>query len=83
VPTKSMKKDGACERKPQIRKLPPPTTPLDPLQRYRLLEAAAYLRVSHMTLYKDIKAGKVKVIREGARTLVPGTEIAARSQAAA
>lgn len=80
MPTKPMKKGPA---KPQIRKLPPPTIPLDPLQRYGLLEAAAYLRVSHMTVYKDIKEGRLPVIVEGARKWVPGSAIAARSQEAA
>jgi hypothetical protein len=83
VPTKSMK-NGFSEPKPkQIRKLPPPTVPLDPLQRYGLLETAAYLRTSHMTVYKDIKAGRLPVIVEGNRKYVPGSAIALRSQQAA
>jgi hypothetical protein len=83
VPTKSMKK-GSCDPKPkQIRKLPPPTIPLDPRQRYGLLEAAAYLRTSHMTVFNLIKAGQLPVIVEGKRKYVPGSAIAERSKAGA
>ncbi len=53
--------------------------PLDPRQRYTIEEAGAYLRSSRAKLYIDIKAGRIAVIKDGRRTYVPGTEIAARS----
>jgi excisionase family DNA binding protein len=53
--------------------------PLDVAQRYSTREACAYLRTSNATLYNLIAAGELRVIREGKRTYVPGTEIARRS----
>ena len=81
MPTKSTKKvnAGKSARKPGPRRGPTPTIPLDPLQRYTLPEAAALLRISHMSLYKYIRDKKIKVIVEGKRKLVPGQEIVERS----
>jgi excisionase family DNA binding protein len=59
-----------------------PLPPLDPLQRYSLAEAAAYLRTSKPTLYALIHAGQITTIREGRRRYIPGSEIARRSAAA-
>lgn len=53
--------------------------PLDVAQRYSTREACAYLRTSNATLYNLIAAGLLRVIREGKRTYVPGSEIARRS----
>ena len=53
--------------------------PLDPRQRYTIPEACAYLRKCRASLYADIKAGDIRVIKEGRRTYVPGSEIASRS----
>jgi hypothetical protein len=50
--------------------------PLDPLQRYTLEEAQGYLRISRAKLYKDVRAGRVQVILDGALKFVPGSEIA-------
>jgi hypothetical protein len=53
--------------------------PLDVSQRYSTREAGAYLRICQATLYKQIAAGLLHVIREGKRTYIPGSEIARRS----
>jgi excisionase family DNA binding protein len=55
--------------------------PLDPLQRYTITETCGYLRQSRGKTYNDIRAGKLPVIKDGARTYIPGTAIAARSAA--
>lgn len=63
------------------------TTPLQPLderQRYTVEEAIRYLRSSRASVYKDIKNGRLKTIRDGRRrTYIPGSEIARLSQAPA
>jgi len=53
--------------------------PVDPCQRYEIPEASAYLRQSDAKTYADIKAGKLRVIKDGWRTFVPGSEIVRRS----
>lgn len=53
----------------------PPLPPIDPLQRYEVPEANAFLRQSNAKTYGDIKSGKIRVIRDGGRTYVPGSEI--------
>ena len=60
-----------------------PLAPLDLLQRYSIPETNAYLRQSRAKTYKDIKAGKLPIIKDGRRTYIPGTAIAARSSIAA
>jgi excisionase family DNA binding protein len=57
-----------------------PVVALDPAQRYTVIEACALLRCSRGHLYKLINADQLRVIREGKRTYVPGTEIVARSR---
>lgn len=49
--------------------------PLDPLQRYSIEEAIAYLRTSRRTLYDMIDAGLIETIKEGKRRYTPGSEI--------
>jgi len=56
-----------------------PLPPLDPRQRYNITEACAYLRKCRASLYADIKDGQIRIIKEGRRTYVPGSEIASRS----
>jgi hypothetical protein len=56
---------------------PPPA--LDPLQRYSIPEANALLRQSNARTYQQIKVGELKVIKDGGRTYIPGSEIARRS----
>jgi hypothetical protein len=58
-------------------KLAPPV--LDPRQRYTIAEANALLRQSNSKTFEQIKAGELKVIRDGGRTYVPGSEIVQRS----
>lgn len=60
-------------------KTQPPVT-VDPNQRYVIAEACAILRQSKAGLYKDIAAGRLSVIREGARTYVHGSELIRRSR---
>jgi prophage regulatory protein len=56
--------------------------PVDAVQRYTIAEATAYLRISHASIYKEINARRIRVLRQGKRTFVPGSEIARLSQLA-
>jgi hypothetical protein len=51
----------------------------DKALRYEVPETAALLRQSVSLTWRDIKTGKLLVIREGGRTFVPGSEIVRRS----
>lgn len=62
-------------RREKVARLPP----LDPHQRYEIPEASAYLRQSVAKTYIDIKAGTLKIIKDGWRSFVPGSEIIRRS----
>lgn len=53
--------------------------PVDRYQRYEISETSTYLRQSDASTWADIKSGALKVIREGGRTYVPGSEIIRRS----
>ena len=57
-----------------------PLPPLDVQQRYSIPETSAYLRESRAQIYTDIKAGRIRIIKHGARTYIPGSEIARLSQ---
>lgn len=59
---------------PGERKVAPPAF-IDPRQRYDINEAAAALRQCRATLYKAIRKGLLRTIRDGKRRYVPGTEI--------
>jgi len=61
------------------KKAAPTLPPLDIQQRYDILEAARYLRVSRATIYNDIAAGLLATIKDGGRRFVPGSEIARKS----
>lgn len=52
--------------------------PFDAQLRYTVFEAAAYLRTSHVTVYKLLHSGDLEGIKEGCRTFVTGRSIAAR-----
>ena len=52
---------------------------LDPLQRYSIPETNALLRQSNARTYQQIKAGELRVIKDGGRTYIPGSEIVRRS----
>ena len=56
----------------------PPVT-IDPQQRYSLAEGFAALRISPAQGFKEIKAGKIKVFKEGRRTFVAGAELIRRA----
>jgi len=58
-----------------------PLAPLDPLRRYSIEQARAYLGISRKTLYADIKDDLIVTIKERKRRFVPGSEIVRRSQA--
>lgn len=53
--------------------------PLEPHRRYIIPEAAALLRQAQSTTYLQIRRGDLRVIRDGGRTYVPGSEIIRRS----
>ncbi len=48
---------------------------LDTRQRYSIDEGIAYLRESRSRMYQKIASGEVKVIKDGRRTYIPGTEL--------
>jgi excisionase family DNA binding protein len=50
--------------------------PVDVNSRYTVDEAIVLLRTSRTTLYHHIAAGNLRVLREGKRTFVPGSELA-------
>jgi excisionase family DNA binding protein len=50
--------------------------PLDTMQRYSIEEATQYLRISRASLYLKIRSGSLRPIKDGSRTLIPGSEIA-------
>jgi excisionase family DNA binding protein len=56
--------------------------PLDVNQRYEIDEASAYLRISRGRLYEKVAAGQIRLIKDGRRSYVPGSEIAAQSRIA-
>ena len=57
------------------------TPVIDERMRYSFAEACAILRYSPATGYKEIKAGTLKVFKEGRRIYVPGAELIRRSDA--
>jgi excisionase family DNA binding protein len=55
----------------------------EPLQQiYDIGEAAAYLRLSHWTLRREIKAGKIRCLRLGGRILIEHSELVRLLEAA-
>ena len=57
-----------------------PLAPLDVNQRYAIREAAEYLRISRARLYQKIAAGEIRLLKDGRRSYVPGSAIAAASK---
>jgi len=55
--------------------------PLDASRRYTVEQALLYLSTSRVTLYKLIRDDKLKAIKEGRRTYIPGSEIVRVSSA--
>jgi hypothetical protein len=61
-------------KKSKVRELLPP---LDQNQRYAVEETLAYLRTSRSYFYtRYVNTGRIKLIKEGGRCYVPGSEIA-------
>jgi hypothetical protein len=58
---------------------PQPVAFFNPLLRYSIPETAALLKQSVPKVWVDIREDKLKVIREGGRVFVPGSEIVRRS----
>ena len=48
---------------------------VDVSQRYTIAEARVYLRISHASIYKLINDRRLRVLKHGKRTFVPGDEI--------
>ncbi len=57
----------------------PDLPPIDPNRRYPLEQANQYLAQSRAKTYNDISAGLIKVIKDGKRVYIPGSEIIRRS----
>jgi len=57
-----------------------PLPPLDEAQRYSIAEAERYLRLSHDSVYQRIRDGRLRVIEDGGRRYIPGSEIARLSR---
>lgn len=55
-----------------------PVVPFSPALRYRVDRAAPLLDQSVAQTWLDIREGRLRVIREGGRTFVPGSEIVRR-----
>ena len=66
-----------------MQRLQAPLPPLDARQRYSVDEGIAYLRESRSRLYEKIASGELKVIKDGRRTYIPGTELVRLSTLAA
>jgi hypothetical protein len=52
---------------------------LDPLQRYSVPEACLYLRISRAKFYEGVKSGKYLLTKDGNRSFLSGSQIAAQS----
>ena len=68
---------------PKPRKTVPPPGPIDTNRRYSIKVVNELLSQSNSKTYEDIAAGRLKVIKDGKRTYVPGSEIVRRSTLAA
>ena len=53
--------------------------PLDPQQRYTISETTAYLRCSRAHVYALLDRDELRVLRDGRRIYIPGSEIIRRS----
>lgn len=70
----------AIQEKATPRKRVSPPATVDANQRYDLAEVNAILRQSPAKTFADMRAGTLRVIREGRRTFVPGSELIRRSR---
>jgi hypothetical protein len=64
---------------PKPRKIVTAPLLIDSNQRLSIPETNAALRQSNSKTYEDIAAGRLKVIKDGKRTYIPGSEIIRRS----
>ena len=71
---------SSCAKSERPQKLDPSCISFDERLRYTVPEASALLRQSRAKTYLDIKNGKLRPIRDGARTYIPGSEIHRRSR---
>lgn len=53
--------------------------PIDAAQRYEVQESIDYLRTCRKTFYDDVKAGRIRLIKDGRRSYVHGSELIRRS----
>lgn len=60
------------------RKAKPVPPPFDPLLRYTVDEASAYLKTSRDTIYKLLHSQDLEGIKEAGRTFITGRSIAKR-----
>jgi hypothetical protein len=74
-----MSRSSTKREKPAV--IPPLV--IDPNQRYSLPESWAVLRCSESQGFKEMREGKLAVIREGQRTYVHGSELIRRAAAGA
>ena len=68
---------------PKPRKIVPPPGLIDANRRYSIKVVNELLSQSNSKTYEDIAAGRLKVIKDGKRTYIPGSEIVRRSTLAA
>jgi hypothetical protein len=64
-----------AEGRRSYQQLPAPPIQIDDDQRYELAEIFAVLRVSPATGFKKIKAGEIRVFKDGKRTYAMGSEL--------
>ena len=65
------------------KKLPPPPAVVDPNQRFPIPESSAILRQSIAKTYLDIRAGRLKLMKDGRRSYISGADLIRRAQAGA
>lgn len=59
---------------------PAPLPQLEPLRRYDIPTTLALLGISRRHFYQSVKAGRIKMVKDGRRSFCPGSEIARLSQ---
>lgn len=64
---------------PKPRKTVSAPGPIDTNRRYSIKVVNELLSQSNSKTYEDIAAGRLKIIKDGGRTYIPGSEIIRRS----
>jgi hypothetical protein len=49
--------------------------PIDPNRRYSIPVSLEYLDICRARLYQKVKAGQIRLIKDGSRSYVPGAEL--------